>query len=85
MRQDVAKNATNSRTGSAATKARRAAIAKKAASKGATPTPVAKKKYRIVYADPPWSYGNTMPDEFKEQRDHYPVMELQAICDDWRD
>lgn len=37
-------------------------------------------KYRIVYADPPWSYGNTQPDYFKEQRDHYPVMSLSEIC-----
>lgn len=37
-------------------------------------------KYRVIYADPPWSYGNTMPDEFGEQRDHYPVMSLQEIC-----
>jgi N6-adenosine-specific RNA methylase IME4 len=38
-------------------------------------------KYRIVYADPPWSYGNEMPDYFIEQRDHYPTMSLDDICD----
>jgi N6-adenosine-specific RNA methylase IME4/ParB-like chromosome segregation protein Spo0J len=37
-------------------------------------------KYRIVYADPPWSYGNTQPDYHTEQRDHYPVMKLDDIC-----
>lgn len=37
-------------------------------------------KYRVLYADPPWSYGNTMPDDFREQRDHYPVMSLSDIC-----
>lgn len=37
-------------------------------------------KYRVLYADPPWSYGNTMPDDFREQRDHYPVMSLEEIC-----
>lgn len=37
-------------------------------------------KYRVIYADPPWSYGNSMPDEFGEQRDHYPVMTLDEIC-----
>jgi hypothetical protein len=36
-------------------------------------------KYRIIYADPPWSYGNSQQDEFHEQRDHYPVMELARI------
>lgn len=38
-------------------------------------------KYRVIYADPPWSYGNSNIEAFKEQRDHYPVMELQEICD----
>lgn len=38
-------------------------------------------KYRVIYADPPWEYGNTQPDDFREQRDHYPVMSLAAICD----
>jgi len=44
-------------------------------------------KYRIIYADPPWSYGNSQPNEFGDARDHYPTMSLQAICDlpvkDW--
>ncbi len=38
-------------------------------------------KYRVIYADPPWSYGNTQPDYHTEQRDHYPVMTLKEICD----
>ena len=37
-------------------------------------------KYRVVYADPPWSYGNTQPDYHTEQRDHYPVMTIPEIC-----
>ena len=37
-------------------------------------------KYRVIYADPPWSYGNTQPDYHPEQRDHYPVMSLADIC-----
>jgi len=37
-------------------------------------------KYRVIYADPPWSYGNTQPDYHTEQRDHYPVMPLKDIC-----
>ena len=37
-------------------------------------------KYRIIYADPPWAYGNTMPDYFGVQDDHYPVMQLSDIC-----
>lgn len=37
-------------------------------------------KYRVIYADPPWSYGNTQPDYFTEQRDHYMTMPLPDIC-----
>jgi N6-adenosine-specific RNA methylase IME4 len=37
-------------------------------------------KFRIIYADPPWSYGNTQPDYYTEQRDHYPVMAMSDIC-----
>ena len=37
-------------------------------------------RYRVIYADPPWSYGNSMPDYFTEQRDHYRLMTLEEIC-----
>ena len=37
-------------------------------------------RYRVIYADPPWSYGNNMPDYHSEQRDYYPVMSLDEIC-----
>ena len=67
-----------SKTGSADTIAHREAIAAQASLFGATEAP--SDKYRIIYADPPWSYGNTQPDYHTEQRDHYPVMELAAIC-----
>ena len=36
-------------------------------------------KYRVIYADPPWKYGNTMPDYFTEQADHYQLMSLDEI------
>lgn len=36
-------------------------------------------KYRVIYADPPWKYGNTMPDYFHEQADHYPLMTVADI------
>ena len=38
-------------------------------------------KYRIIYADPPWKYGNTMPESYGVQDDHYKLMTLQEICD----
>jgi len=37
-------------------------------------------KYRVVYADPPWDYGNPMPLGFGDARDHYPTMPLEDIC-----
>jgi N6-adenosine-specific RNA methylase IME4 len=45
------------------------------------PGPIPDGKYRVIYADPPWEYGNTMPKEFVEQRDHYPTMKLKEICE----
>lgn len=38
-------------------------------------------KYRIIYADPPWKYGNVMPDYVTEQADHYNVMSISEICE----
>lgn len=37
-------------------------------------------KYRVIYADPPWKYGNTMPDYMGVQDDHYPLMTIDEIC-----
>lgn len=37
-------------------------------------------KYRVLYADPPWSYSNTQPDYHTVQDDHYPTMSLNDIC-----
>jgi len=36
--------------------------------------------YRIIYADPPWKYGNVMPDKFTEQGGEYPLMTIDQIC-----
>ena len=38
------------------------------------------KKYRIIYADPPWSYGNAMPDYVTEPQDYYLLMSTTDIC-----
>jgi N6-adenosine-specific RNA methylase IME4 len=37
-------------------------------------------KYRVLYADPPWAYGNTMPDYMGVQDDHYPTMTVDELC-----
>jgi len=37
-------------------------------------------RYRVIYADPPWDYGNRMPPGSTEPRDYYPTMPLADIC-----
>ncbi|MDP7037228.1 MAG: MT-A70 family methyltransferase [Candidatus Marinimicrobia bacterium] len=38
-------------------------------------------KYRVIYADPPWKYGNTQPDYQTEQADYYQLMDIPEICE----
>ena len=38
-------------------------------------------KYRVFYADPPWKYGNTMPEYFTDQADHYSLMTITELCE----
>lgn len=42
--------------------------------------PLPEKKYRVIYADPPWKYSNTMPDYMGVQDDHYPTMTMPEIA-----
>jgi len=37
-------------------------------------------KYRIVYADPPWQYGNAGLTEYGHAESHYPTMPLSDLC-----
>lgn len=38
-------------------------------------------KYRVIYADPPWKYGNTMPDYMGVQDNHYETMTVKEVCE----
>jgi N6-adenosine-specific RNA methylase IME4 len=38
------------------------------------------KKYIIIYADPPWKYGNAMPEYVTEPQDYYLLMNTEDIC-----
>lgn len=58
---------------------RRAVRRLKAGTRDNVPFPTG--KYRIIYADPPWEYGNEQPEYHTEQANHYPVVPLQEICD----
>ena len=41
----------------------------------AEPVPLADDaKYRVIYADPPWSYGNKLTDGYGAAENHYPTM-----------
>lgn len=37
-------------------------------------------KFRIIYADPPWKYSNSMPEYFSEQANHYQLMSIDEIA-----
>ncbi len=40
------------------------------------------KKYRVIYADPPWMYdkGKELSDKYGDVKKHYPPMETDDIC-----
>jgi N6-adenosine-specific RNA methylase IME4/ParB-like chromosome segregation protein Spo0J len=44
-------------------------------------TPELSGKYRVIYADPPWSYGDKSPAYHGTVENHYPTMSLAEICD----
>ena len=37
-------------------------------------------KFRVIYADPPWKYSNSMPEYFSEQANHYQLMSVDEIA-----
>jgi N6-adenosine-specific RNA methylase IME4 len=47
--------------------------------------PLPDAKYRVWYADPPWSYGNSgvinESDSYGRAARHYPSMSIEALCD----
>jgi len=36
--------------------------------------------YRVIYADPPWQYGNTTMDDYGHTDRHYETMPTEDIC-----
>lgn len=49
-------------------------------SRAPEPPPLPTGKYRVIYADPPWQYGNTQPDYHAVQDDHYALMTIDELC-----
>lgn len=37
------------------------------------------KKYKVIYADPPWKYGDKLKHHGGGAEDHYPTMETEEI------
>lgn len=48
--------------------------------KYSAPGELPQEKFQVIYADPPWKYGNSMPEYFTDQSNHYPLMSLDEIC-----
>ncbi len=38
-------------------------------------------KYRVIYADPPWQYGDKLIEGYGAAENHYPTMSLSDICE----
>ena len=36
-------------------------------------------KYRVIYADPPWRYGNSGLDDYGHAERHYPTMSIEEL------
>ena len=39
------------------------------------------KKYRVLYADPPWKYGDKLTADYGSTKYHYPDMSLTELCE----
>ena len=40
-----------------------------------------KGKYRVLYADPPWKYGDQLTENYGATKYHYPAMSIRDLCD----
>jgi len=43
--------------------------------------PLPSDKYRIIYADPPWQYGDKLTEEYGVAEHHYPSMSIEKLCE----
>ena len=49
-------------------------------SKRPEPVPIPDGTYRVVYADPPWCYGDKLIDGYGAAEHHYQSMSIQELC-----
>jgi len=45
------------------------------------PVPIPDGIYRVIYADPPWSYGDKLIDGYGAAEHHYDSMIIKELCD----
>ena len=38
-------------------------------------------KYRVIYADPPWKYGDQLTESYGAVKYHYPAMTIKELCE----
>lgn len=43
-------------------------------------SPIPSGKFRILYADPPWKYGDQLTENYGATRFHYPAMSITELC-----
>jgi len=44
------------------------------------PPPLPEDKYRVIYADPPWQYGDKLTEDYGVAEHHYPTMPIEELC-----
>ena len=42
--------------------------------------PIIEGKYRVIYADCPWNYGNKLVEGYGAAENHYPTMSIEELC-----
>ena len=38
-------------------------------------------KYRVIYADPPWKYGDELIETYGGAEKHYPTISIDSLCE----
>jgi N6-adenosine-specific RNA methylase IME4 len=44
------------------------------------PPPLPEGKFRVIYADPPWKYGDQLTENYGATKYHYPNMSISELC-----
>jgi N6-adenosine-specific RNA methylase IME4 len=55
-------------------------VKRKAIKTGVSEAPALEGKYRVLYIDPPWQYGDKLVDGYGAAENHYPTMAIDELC-----